>query len=304
VKRELDAAGQIAKRQGDTSSSAADLARILRTELDRQVPVYEKARGIAERYFGESNALEAGRALAGKKMDPEQVRRVMAKMEPDEQALFREGYASDLANRIVGSINDTTNLTKGRGILQSPNERKLARLMFGPGGYAQLEARIYLETIMDGARQALGNSTTAQQLIAAGLAGGAANSYLNNWDPTSFGTGFGAAAGARGASALLREEVKIGAKHLVGKLDANMARRVAELLTSDDPRLLQQGYALAAKNQRVMDGLRALAQRMMLVGQTAASRPAADVMKQLGGMGARADEGDDRGRIYVSPPRP
>jgi len=305
VKRELDAMGQMAKRSGDTSSSAADLARILRTELDKQVPGYERARGIAERYFGESNALEAGRALAGKKMDPEQVRRIMSKMEPDELSLFREGYASDFANRIVGDLKDTTNLTKGRGILQSPNERKMAQMIFGPGGYAQIQARMYLETIMDGARQALGNSTTAQQLIAAGLAGGAANSYLNNWDPTSFGTGFGAGAGARfGAGALIKDEIKTGAKHLVGKLDARMARRVAELLTSDDPRLLQQGYALAAKNQRVMEGLRNLAKRMTLVGQTAGSRPAADVLKQVGGMGARADEGDDRSRLYVSPQRP
>jgi hypothetical protein len=304
VKRELDAAASMAKRSGDTSSSAADLARILRTELDRQVPSYANARGIAEKYFGESNALEAGRALAGKKMDPEEVKQILRQMKPDERALLQEGYASDLANRVIGDMKDTANITKGRGLLQSPNERKMAMAIFGPGGYAQIEARMYLETIMDGARQAMGNSTTARQLIEAGLAGGAIGGLTSGWDPTTMAQGAGALAGSRiGASKLLSEEAKVGLKHMIGKVDAKTARRVAELLTSDDPRLLRQGYQMAAKSNAIMQRLHNLARRLAITGQTAASGPAAQSVKSISGMGARADEGDDRNRLYVSPQR-
>lgn len=306
VKRELDAVANMGKRSGDNERAdlAGQMSRILRTELDRQVPSYANARGIAEKYFGEDNALEAGRALAGKKMDPEEVQHILRQMKPDERALFQEGYASDLANRVVGSMKDTTNITKGNGLLQSPNERKMAAAIFGPGGVAQLHARMYLETIMDGARQAMGNSTTARQLIEAGLAGGVGAGLYSGWDPSSMAQGAGAIAGARiGASKFLSEEARVGLRHMIGKVDARTARRVAELLTSNDPRLLRQGYQMAAKSNAIMEGLRNIARRTALVGQTSGSGAAAQGLKTLSGMGARADDQQDTGRIYVSPNR-
>lgn len=298
VKRELDAVANMGKRSGDNERAdlAGQMARILRTELDRMVPGYAKARGIAEQFFGESNALEAGRKLAGKKMDPEEVSAILRKMKPDEQALFKEGYASDLANRVLEGMADTTNVTKGRGILQSPNERRMAQVIFGPGGVAQIEARMYLEKIMDGARQALGNSTTARQLIEAGLAGGAVGGITSGWDPTTMaGFGAGAMTTRAGASKLLSEEARVGLKHMIGKVDARTARRVAELLTSNDPRLLRQGYQMAAKSQAIMDGLYNLARRFAITGQTATRQPATEAMRALQGpVGARADEDKQR----------
>jgi len=305
VKRELDAAANMAKRSGDTSSTAAQMAQTLRAELDSRVPAYANARGIAEKYFGESNALEAGRSLAGKKMPPDQVERILRQMKPDERQLFQEGYASDLADRVIGNMADTTNITKGRGILQSPNERRMAAAIFGPGGVAQLEARMHLETIMDAARQAMGNSTTARQLIEAGLAGGVAGGLYSGWDPTTMAQGAGALAGSRiGASKLISEEARVGLKHMIGKVDARTARRVAELLTSNDPRLLRQGYQMAAKSSSIMQGLRNITRRLAVTGQTSVSAPAAQGLKALSGMGARADDQNDNGRIYVSPNRP
>lgn len=304
VKRELDAVANVSKRSGDNERAdlAGRMAKVLRNELDARVPGYSNARGIAEKYFGESNALEAGRALAGKKMDPEEVKSILRQMKPDERALFQEGYASDLANRVIGSMKDTTNITKGNGLMQSPNERKMAAAIFGPGGVAQINARMYLETIMDGARQAMGNSTTARQLIEAGLAGGVASGVYSGWDPSTMAQGAGALAGARiGASKFLSEEAKVGLKNMIGKVDARTARRVAELLTSDDPRLLRQGYQMAAKSNAIMEGLRGIARRIAITGQTAVSKPAAEGMRAISGMGARADDND---RIYVSPQRP
>ena len=293
VKRELDSVANQAKRSGDTSSSAGALAKILRNELDVQVPAYRKARGVAEDFFGESNALEAGRKLAGKKPVAEDVKQIMRKMSPEERSLFQEGYASDLAERVIGRMKDTQDVTKA--MFNSPNERKLAAAIFGPGGMAMLQARMSLETIMDGARQAMGNSTTARQLIEAGLAGGALTGYQSGWDPTSMLQGAGTFAAARGAPKFFAPQAVAGAKHLIGKVDAKTAARVAELLTSDDPRLLQQGYQMAAKNEAVMARLKAMANRVALAGQTPARQPVAEGFRALQGpVGARADEEQQR----------
>lgn len=281
VKRELDSVANQAKRSGDTASVAGDLSRILRTELDQQVPQYSKARGVAEQYFGESNALEAGRKLAGKKVPAEDVQKILRQMKPDERALFKEGYASDLAERVLGNMKDTVNVTKGQGIFQSPNERKMAATIFGPGGMAQLQARMHLERIMDGARQAMGNSTTARQLIEAGLAGGALSGYASGWDPNEMLKYGVAAAGARGGVGKFAPQIAQGAKNLIGKVDAKTARRVAELLTSDDPRLLQEGYKMAAQSQAIMSGLKSIANRVALAGQTSARGPVTEGVRAL-----------------------
>lgn len=287
VKRELDSVANQARRSGETASSAGDLAKILRNELDQQVPNYRAARGVAEDFFGESNALEAGRKLAGKKPVAEDVAQIMRKMGPQERALFQEGYASDLAERVIGRMKDTQNITKA--MFNSPNERKLAATVFGPGGMAMLQARMSLETIMNGARDAMGNSTTARQLIEAGLAGGAIEGYLSgqDWKGIATHAGIGALAGAgAGQSAVGRQLVgtmATGAQKLIGKVDARTARRVAELLTSDDPRLLREGYQMAAKNESIGRGLRAIAEKMALSGQAQARQPVSDAVRAIQG---------------------
>lgn len=299
VKRELDDVATKAGRSGEKGQAevAGNMAKLLRNELDSVVPSYANARGIAEQFFGERNALEAGRKLAGKRADPEEVKAALRSMKPDERALFKEGYASDLAERVIGNMKDTTNVTKGHGIFQTPNERKMAAAIFGPGGMAQLEARMFVESIMDGARQAMGNSTTARQLIEAGLAGGAISGYATGWDPGSMMAGATGLAGARwgkGAHAGL-DQIAQSAKHMIGKVDAKTARRVAELLTSNNPNDLRAGYQLAAKSEAIMQGLRNIASRVAVAGQTPARQPLAEGVRALQGpVGARADEQEQR----------
>ncbi len=290
VKRELDAAANMQKREGNTVGGPQALARILRDELDKQVPSYAKARGIAENYFGESNALEAGRALAGKKPVAADVAQIMRKMDPQERQLFQEGYASDLAERVIGRMKDTQNVTKA--MFNSPNERQLAAAVFGPGGVAMLRSRMALETIMNGARDAMGNSTTARQLIEAGLAGGALSGYESGWDPTKMAGGLMLGVGARAGIGHQRlAPLAEGAKNLIGKVDAKTARRVAELLTSNDPRLLRQGYQMAAKNEAIGNGLMAIAKRVSMAGQAQARQPVSNAVKMIQGpVTGRADD--------------
>jgi hypothetical protein len=274
VKRELDSVASQAKRSGDTSSSAGSLAKILRGELDQQVPSYANARGIAAQYFGEDNALEAGQKLAGKKVDPQQISDVMRKMKPDERDLFREGYASDWAGRVIGNMGDSRDITKA--MFNSPNERARALAVFGPQGVQKMQTRMTLETIMDGARKAMGNSTTARQLIEAGLAGGALGGYEGYEHGGIFGGLAGASAGA-GQAAFVRkqfaQQIAAGAGKLIGKVDARTAKLVAELLTSNDPNKLQKGLMMAQKNQNIADGLRGIANRVALAGQNNVPRP-------------------------------
>lgn len=249
--------------------NAQQWAKALRQHLDEHVPSYADARGFAANFFGERDALEAGRAMAGKNMDPEVIAKAMRKMDPDEKDLFREGYASDWANRVIGNFRDSRDITKA--MFNSPNERKRAEIIFGPAGVKTLENRMTLETVMDGARKAMGNSTTARQLIEAGLAGGALG-YYEGGDWKSAMTGAGMAAGARRA---LATEMASGARHLIGKVDAKTAARVAELLTSDDPRKLAQGLRIMNANQAVANGMRNIANRMAVAGQSPASGTAA-----------------------------
>jgi hypothetical protein len=301
VKQQLDDVAQKAKQAGEFRKAdvVGSMAKILRGELDAQVPSYKAARGVAEQFFGESSALEAGRKLAGKKVDPEYVKAAMRAMKPDERNLFKESYASELADRVIGNMKDTVNITKGQGMFQSPNERKVAAAVFGPGGMAMLQARMHLETIMDGARQAMGNSTTARQLIEAGLAGGVGGlgaGVASGWDPVQTAGWAGGLAGARlGSSKWVPDQFKVGAKHIIGKVDAKTAAKVAELLTSSDPRLLRQGYQMAAKSEAIMSGLKAISKRVALAGQTPARNPVAEGFRALQGpMAPRAGEEQQR----------
>jgi hypothetical protein len=279
VKKELDSVANVAKRSGDNerASVAGNMAKTLRGELDQQVSSYANARGVASQYFGESNALEAGQKLAGKKVDPKQISDVMRQMKPDEKALFQEGYASDWANRVIGNISDSRDITKA--MFNSPNERARALAVFGQAGVDKMQTRMTLETIMDGARKAMGNSTTARQLIEAGLAGGTLEGYLSGWDPTKMAEG---AAGAAGARKFLGSEMAAGARKLVGKVDSKTARLVAELLTSNDPTKLAQGMRMAQSNQKIASGLRDIANRVALGGQQQAAPPVTRLVVPIG----------------------
>jgi hypothetical protein len=239
-------------------------AKTLRGKLDDAVPEYGDARGMAHKFFGEEDALEAGRKLAGKKqIVTEELKKQLRQLDKEELELFREGYAYDMAERVVKNISETRNLTKA--IYNTPGERERILAIFGPQGAAKLEARMALEAIMDGARQALGNSTTARQLIEAGLAGGAAGAVLSGGDLSSIAAGAAAGPVARRAMAM---EALSGINSLAGYVDRGVARRVAEALVSDDPAKIQEGIELVAKNERLRAGITDIANA--LINATAA----------------------------------
>jgi hypothetical protein len=144
----------------------------------------------------------------------------------------------------------------------------------------------------------MGNSTTARQLAELGMAGGVLEGGWNSgWDYRTMLTH--GLMGAIGGGALVHsprigpvtETVAGGMRRFAGKVDQGTAKYVAELLTSNDPTKLAQGIALAAKNQKLLDNLKAFATRMVLGTQTqGADVVASGARKLMGTVPARADE--------------
>jgi hypothetical protein len=303
VKRELDAVANMGKRSGD--NERADLAgrcrKILRTELDRQVPSYSNARGIAEQYFGESNALEAGPRARRQEDRPGSGFRqsIMRKMKPDERALFQEGYASDLANRVIGEHEGHHQHHQGQRPDAVAERAQDGGGDLRPRRLAQIQARMYLETIMDGARQALGNSTTAQAADRGRSCWRCRQRLCQRLGSDHDGSGHGRRrrlaprrqqADVRGSQGRPQAHDRQGrrAHRAPGRRAAHLRRSAAAARRLPDGRQEPSDHAGAA----------GIARRVGITGQTTARQPATEVVRALQGpMGARADDG----RIYVSP---
>lgn len=282
-----DKAGSLFRSgEKDNGSALASLANSMRSELDKIVPQYGNARGVAAKYFGGDNALEAGANAVKFKGDWRELQSTVNKIkDPRERELFTEGYVSELANRME-NVPDRNDITKR--IFQSPQDRKRIEAVIGPGPTKALQGFIDRETIYDSLRQALGNSTTARQLIEAGLAGGGIGAYLGNGDPKAILAGIGTGIGAGGAGAMAGMQHSIGslaqsgAQKMIGYVDRNTARKVAEFLTSDDPQKLMQGLALVRNNPRLAAGLRDIADRVSMATGTRAMPAPRIGMQSLG----------------------
>jgi hypothetical protein len=231
----------------------------LKSELDRLVPDFARARGIAATFFGGRNAQEAGelafygRMADGTRVDPGKIKLAMASMRPGEQDLFKESYAASLASKIEATPDRNDVTTR---MFAGTQQRQVIDALFGQEGSRALEMFLRRETIYDAARKALGNSTTVRQFIEAGLAGGAAGAYFGQGDPRAIIEGV--AAGGVSRTQLARS----GAQKLIGWVDEKVAKEVADLLTSQDPAALRKGIDMAAKDDRVAQGIRDIAERM------------------------------------------
>jgi len=165
-------------------------------------------------------------------------------MGPKEKALARDAYVA----RLVGQLDkqgDRTNLLNRIG--QSPAARKEMEAVLGKADADALTARLRVESVMDRMRGALGNSTTARQLVEAGLAGGAGGIILTGGDILQ-GGGYGAVL----AMAMRKSAGAVGVR-----IDHNVSRRVAEMLASSDGAVVERGIEMVQRNptlRRVLEG--------------------------------------------------
>ena len=255
VKRNLDGRIGEARNSGNKTlvNELMGVRRALVNQLDQAtinpetgISSYQVARGAAAEVFGALDAVEAGQKFVNKTMPIHEARRAVAKMSPEEQTAFAEGYVSELANKFH-------ELGYRRSILvpylNSPAALQRAEIALGPEGAKQLQTFFRVEAVMDRFRQAItGNSKTAQYLAELGLASGSGLGYgatTGDFSPTGLLTG-----------ALLFKGLKEGAKYSINKADNKIAIRVAEMLTSNDPEIFRKGILTLSQQPRLADNLR------------------------------------------------
>lgn len=262
--RELANAASAARRAGAKEDAARlqALSNTLKEELDRVVPAFKSAREGAASHFGAQDALRAGEKFVMSSMKIQDATRAVSKMNPAERALFREGFASSLIDKI-NKASDSRDLVKA--IFGSPDARARIRLAMGKNGARELEAMAHVESLMDLARRAMGNSNTARQWkemgMAGGISAGGTGVLTGDYSWSTLSAGFLAGALARRG------------KHHV---DEKVARKVAELLVSDEPAKLARGIKLVANNDRLIGALRAFDIPVAIAGAQQGTRAAID----------------------------
>lgn len=250
VQRELSDLEGKALRSGanEEANALGSLRRQLNAELDNLVPEFGAARGGAAGFFGAQDALEAGAKFVTWKDTPETVRalrRIMA--DPAQRELFARGFASELAKKIEAARDGVSVINAA--FIQSPNARQKIFTALGPQRAQELEALLRVEAIVDRARQALGNSTTARQIFEHGLAGGVGAGAVGTYEAVQ-GQSFNPVELITGA--LMFTALRGAAQ----RIDERVARRVAEMLISQDPQVVRQGARAVVTDHRLLDALR------------------------------------------------
>jgi hypothetical protein len=240
VKRNLDGQIGVAQRTGD-NTHAADLIGLknkLLSTLDQAVPEYKTARQGAAAYFGAEDAVDAGKMFAkSNRMLPE-YQRGIASMKPAEKEAFETGFASELIDQAKNAGDRTNVITR---MFKSPEQRQKMVMAFGHQRANEIEAFVRVETAMDALRGAFGNSTTARQLIESGVIGGG-----TWWYTGDFNKGIAAAA------------LTSGARMAGKKIDGNVMTKTAEMLLSNDPKLIARAVQNATMSPQHMAALEAL----------------------------------------------
>lgn len=238
VKRNLDSDIGKFSRSGD-KTSMADLTAIksaLVNELDTAVPAYRNARQGAASYFGAEDSIEAGKKFATQpRMVPEAVK-AYEKFSPAEKSGFMTGYASELIDRIKAA-GDRTNVINS--VFKSQSSRESLELVFGARKAKALEAYVRVEDLADRLRGAMGNSTTARQLVELGL--GAGGGYaLSGGDLTG---------------AILGGLAVKGGRALQNKAETQVMQAVAKMLTSNDAKMIDAAVKHAEQSPKFMQAL-------------------------------------------------
>jgi hypothetical protein len=257
TKRNLD--DQIGKLQrAGANSEAADVTALrarLVQELDAAVPSYKRARGVAAEFFQASDAVHAGEQIYRGKWTAHEIDEAMRKMSANEAHMVREGFLSEML-RDLKYTRDRNDLVKR--LLASPGERDKMAAVMGSAKAREFEAMLHVEEIMQQTKEALGNSTTARQLIDVSRFGGASAAL-----PIIAGTA-GLALHSTPAGLLLAG-LTWGAKRAHSAAQERVAAKVAELLTSDDPAIFLRGVRQVANAPHLLDSLRAFNREVLAV---------------------------------------
>jgi hypothetical protein len=225
--------------------------------LDGAVPEYRTARQGAAAFFGADDAIDAGRKAFNSPRQIPEIERAVAKMTPAEKDAFSVGFSSEIIDRIKAS-GDRQNVIQQ--VFGTPSMRERVRIALGPQKALELEAYVKAESIVDQLRGAVtGNSTTAKQLIAAGVLGGGAG-FLSSGGNVQTGLTWAAIAGLgrRGMQAIGK------------RVDDQVMKKVAEMLVSQDPAQMTRAIHNATLSKQHMEALDAILKGLELSGRATA----------------------------------
>jgi hypothetical protein len=262
VHRELadDARAFARNGRNEDASRIGGLDRMLKDELDTLVPQFAQARRGAYGFFNSENALDAGVDFArNNSVDRMQgAARALSQMSQGDRELFARGFASELISKLRDPAVSANVVNKA--FVDSPNAQAALNLALGSTRARQVEALIRVEKIADGARRAMGNSTTMQQFLDTARQSGLLRAGAHG-------------IGGMGAVALLEgiEQGHIDPYHVivggilmavaragVHQINERTATKVAELLTSQDPGELSRGLQIVSSSRPIFQALRTL----------------------------------------------
>lgn len=252
VKRNLDGIIGKAERGGDRTY-AGDIKALkshLVGMLDDAVPDYRTARQGAAGFFDAEDALEAGRKFANSPRSIPEAKAAFSKFNRTERAGFQAGYASELIDRIKAS-GDRTNVINS--VFKSPASRESMEMVFGPQKMKEIEAFVRVEDIVDRLRGAMGNSTTARQLVEMGIGAMGGATVTGDWS--------GAAMGALAVK---------GGRAALSAADNRVMIQMAQLLTKDSPQTVLSAVKLAQRNPAYMQALERLSAVLTLPARAGA----------------------------------
>lgn len=235
VKRVLqDLEGELYRKgRSSQAANAGAIRQELVDTLTAAFPAYAQARGISERVFDARNALEAGEKFVTSKLENDVARKAFNDMSPVEQELFRTGFIS----QFIAAVREAPyrkNIVEM--LAESPAAKERIEMVLGPERMKELEAFLRSERMMDWIRSAVqGNSTTARQLAELGLAS-SAGALAAGFDPHNWQIGL-----------IVSVLTKIGLSRGLSAYDQQVARKIAEALTSRDPNVYLRGLRTLAQ---------------------------------------------------------
>lgn len=244
VQRNLAPMITAARRTGDnlTASQATQLRNRLLALLDDAVPEYRIARRGAAEAFGAQDALEAGRnsARLDFRLSSAEFGRRFNELSPEEQALFREGYMSEIFVRI-GRTADTRDVIN-QPYFNNAAARERLEIVFGGQQARQMENMFRLENIFNATRRAtgVGQSSTARRaydLLLAGGVGGAATQIGFGEEQRDWTT----------PAAIFAGLLTYASRRIYGRIDQNIATEVGRLLASNNPDQIRRAAAILAQ---------------------------------------------------------
>lgn len=258
---------QLAK-SGETDYDAGQVMRAraqLNEVLDKTVPEFAAARGGAARWFGAEDALEAGQKfVTTKPSDLGEATAAFNKFSPQEKKLFASGFASSLLDKI-GSTPDTANVVNK--VFANPQARAQIELALGARAAKELESFVRIEDAMQLTKQAIqGGSNTVQQLLALGIKTGGSSAGIGYGTGAAFGgldpRNWGSKAWTM---ALLGAAGRAGIKAVGKRVDQSVMHRIAKLLASEDPKMIQKAVENASRSDRAAAAVQAIESGLAMV---------------------------------------